>query len=151
MNDLEIRNSFFSQKMKWMVVLCGVYLTAISMAVSIMQALQNNFSIFFIAGIIGIIIGVTLILSVTLWLPKPIIVINNEFFHIHLPKQKVDGSLDWDNVTQIGIGLSYLTMATNDQKNYKINLENLRYTDLKAIKSKLIEICEAKNIPYKNV
>lgn len=150
MNDLEISYSI-SKNLKLLGIVSGIYLFGLSAGISIFHATISNFSFFFFAGIVGAVVGIVLILTVTAWQSKPIIVINNEHFHVHLPKQRVDGTIAWEDVTQLGIGLSYLTMATIDKKNYKIDLENLKYNDLRAIKTKLIEICEAKSIPYSNL
>ena len=150
MNDLIINYSI-SKKLKSFIFLSGVYLFCTSLGISIFQALGKHFSFFFFVGIIGVLLAVILILSVTVWQAKPIIIINNEQFLIHLPKQKIEGNIGWENVNQIGIGLSFLTMETDENRNYKIDLENLKYSDLRAIKTKLIEICEAKGILYKNL
>ena len=77
-------------------------------------------------------------------------VINQDEMRIRLPKQHIDGSVLWETVTELGIGLSYLTLTTTGT-NYKIDLGNLKYNDLKRIKSKLIEVCEAKSIPFGNI
>ena len=87
---------------------------------------------------------------VTIWQSDFIIEINNVEFRIKLPKQRLNGSILWETVTQLGIGLSHLTLATTGT-NYKIDLGNLKYNDLKRIKTKLIEVCEAKNIPFGNI
>lgn len=150
MNDLEINYSI-SKNIKLISVLAGLYLFGISVGVTIFQAMSKNYTFFFYAGLVGVIIGIILILSVTTWQSKPVIVIDSDQFRVHLPKQRINGTIDWVNVTQIGIGLSYITMATNENKNYKIDLENLKYADLRAIKTKLIEISEAKGIPYHNI
>ncbi|HBG40028.1 hypothetical protein [Limibacterium fermenti] len=150
MNELEIRYSI-SKKLKAASLLCGVYLLCISAGVSIFQVIAKDYSFFFFAGIAGIVIAAIMILSVTLWQSKPLIVIDNDSFRLHLPKQRIDGAIEWEKVTYLGIGLSYLTMTTSDSKNFKIDLENLKYIDLRNIKTKLIEICEAKNIPYGNL
>lgn len=150
MNELVINYSI-SKNIKALGIIAGAYLFSISIGLSIFQALQNKFAFFFFAGIVGTLLGIILILSVTTWQSKPVIVINNDQFHIYLPKQRIDGAIFWENVTQLGIGLSYLTMQTNANKNYKVDLENLKYSDLRAVKTKLIEICEAKNIPYSNI
>lgn len=150
MNDLEINYSI-SKNIKLISVLAGLYLFGISVGVTIFQTMSKNYTFFFYAGLVGAIIGIILILSVTTWQSKPVIVIDSDQFRVHLPKQRINGTIDWVNVTQIGIGLSYITMATNENKNYKIDLENLKYADLRAIKTKLIEISEAKSIPYHNI
>ena len=150
MNELVINYSI-SKNIKALGIIAGVYLLGISAGVSILQAMENKFEFFFFAGVAGVILGIILILSVTVWQSKPVIEINNDQFHIYLPKQRIDGTIFWENVTQLGIGLSYLTMQTNTGKNYKIDLENLKYSDLRAVKTKLIEVCEAKGIPYNNI
>lgn len=150
MNDLEINYSI-SKNIKLISVLAGAYLLGISAGVAVFQAMLKDYTFFFYAGLAGAIIGIILILSVTTWQTKPVIGIDSDQFRVHLPKQRINGTIDWANVTQIGIGLSYITMATNENKNYKIDLENLKYTDLRAIKTKLIEISEAKGIPYHNI
>lgn len=150
MNELEINYSI-SKNIQLTGIISGAYLFGISSGVAIFQALAKNYTFFFYAGLVGAVIGVILILSVTTWQSKPVITIDNDQFRVHLPKQRINGVIDWVNVTQIGIGLSYITMATNENKNYKIDLENLKYTDLRAIKTKLIEVSEAKGIPYYNL
>ena len=88
--------------------------------------------------------------TVTVWQSDFIVEIDNDEFRIKLPKQRINGSILWETVTQLGIGLSYLTLTTTGT-NYKIDLGNLKYNDLKRIKAKLIEVCEAKNIPFGNI
>ncbi|MDR1742840.1 MAG: hypothetical protein LBR48_03345 [Dysgonamonadaceae bacterium] len=150
MNDLIIRYSI-SKKLKAASLVAGIYLLCISMYVSILQAIDKHFAFFFFAGIAGVLFALILVFSVTVWQPKPIIVIDNEQFLIHLPRQKIDGVIAWGDVSQIGIGLSFLTLSTGEGKNYKIDMENLKYSDLRSIKTKVIEVCEAKGIPYSNL
>ena len=150
MNDLVINYSI-SKKLKSFVFLSGLYLFCTSVGISVFQAMGKHYSFFFFVGIVGILLATILILSVTVWQAKPILILNNEQLLIHLPKQKIDGEISWENVTQLGIGLSFITMETTENRNYKVDLENLKYSDLRAIKTKLIEICEAKGIPYKNL
>lgn len=150
MNELLI-NYTLSKNIKMLGIIVGGYLIGVSAGLAISQALDKKLAFFFFAGIIGIILGLIMILSVTSWQKKPMIKIDNDQFHIYLPKQRIDGAIFWENVTQLGIGLSYLTMQTNTGKNYKIDLENLKYSDLRDVKTKLIEVCEAKNIPYSNI
>lgn len=150
MNDLLINYSI-SKKLKAFVFLSGLYLFCTSVGISVFQAMGKHYSFFFFVGIVGIVLAAILILSVTVWQAKPILILNNEQLLIHLPKQKIDGEISWENVTQLGIGLSFITMETTENRNYKVDLENLKYSDLRAIKTKLIEICEAKGIPYKNL
>lgn len=131
-------------------ILAGAYLVITTLTLTVMQLINKNFAFIFYASIVGVIIGALAILIVTLWQSKTSIIINNEELNIHLPSQRIGGSILWESVTQIGIGLSYITMNT-EQTNYKIDFANLKYNDLRSIKSKIIEICEAKNIPFSNI
>lgn len=150
MNELVVNYSI-SKNIKALIIITGIYLVGIAGGVAILQALDSKFSFFFYAGVVGVIMGIIAILGATIRQPKPMLEIDNDQFRIYLPKQRIDGAINWENVTQLGIGLSYLTMQTNTDKNYKIDLENLKYNDLRAVKTKLMEICEAKKIPYSNI
>ncbi|MDR1518443.1 MAG: hypothetical protein LBS52_10255, partial [Dysgonamonadaceae bacterium] len=135
MNDLIIHYSI-SKKLKAVSLVAGIYLFGISLGISILQAMEKHFTFFFFAGLAGLLFALILVLSVTAWQPKPIIVIDGGRFLIRLPRQKINGSIAWENVSQIGIGLSFLTLSTGEGRNYKIDLENLKYADLRDIKTK---------------
>jgi hypothetical protein len=147
MRDLEINYSI-SKNLKYLAIVSGIYLFGISVGVSIFQVIAKNYSFLFYVGLVGVVIALILVLVFFLMHYKPIIVITNEHFQVCLPKQDIDGVIEWDNVTQVGIGLSYITFKTHENENYKIDLENLKHVDIRTIKSKLIEICEEKNIMY---
>lgn len=149
MNELKIRYSI-SQYIKTIAILSATYLLSMSMIIGVKQALANNFAFVFYASLVGIILGILLILTVTVWQSSVLITIDNETLDIHLPNQKIDGSITWSEVTMIGIGIAHITIDGNND-NYKIDFGNLKYNDLKKIKTKLIEICESKDIPFKNI
>ena len=109
-----------------------------------------SFKFLFYIGILGIAIAAVLILILTVWQSELIIEINSDEFTIKLPKQDINGIISWDSVSQVGIGLSYITL-TSEEENYKIDFGNLKYNDLKNVKSKLLEVCESKNIPFSNI
>ncbi|MDO5523602.1 MAG: hypothetical protein Q4G48_06090 [Bacteroidia bacterium] len=148
MEDLKIIYTL-SQRIKIPALIAGGFLFALSVGLSIFQALQDTFDFFFFVGIAGAVIGLLLILTVTIWQSNLIIEIDNDEFRMKLPNQRINGSIFWESVTQLGIGLSYLTLTTTGT-NYKVDLGNLKYNDIKKIKAKLIEVCEAKSIPYSN-
>ena len=150
MNELII-NYRISKRVQIASIVAAGYLIAISAGVIIFRILQHKIDFYFYSGLVGVLLGVLLILLVTTLQHALMIVLDNDAFHIDLPAQKVKGSILWETVTQVGIGLSYLTMHTTAGKNYKIDLENLKYKDLRDIKTRLIEICEAKKIPYSNM
>lgn len=149
MDELIIEYSI-SKRLKIMSILSGIYLSATSIALVIGQVISKNYAFVFYACIVGLILGIISILIVTIWQSKRTIVINNDELNINLPNQRINGTIMWDSVSQVGIGLSYITVIT-DETNYKIDLENIMYSDLKKIKSKLIEVCEAKSIPFNNI
>ena len=152
MNELKIFQPTVSKKIKMLILVAAVYLFVVSAILSItLYATTGEFKFYFFMGIVGLLVAAILFLSVTVWKPKPIIIITNDEFTLHIPKQKVDGIIAWEDVVNIGMGISYLSFTTNEKKQYKIDLENLKYRELLAIKTKLIEICEVKNIPYGNL
>ena len=91
-----------------------------------------------------------MILSITISQPKPLVRLNNEEFALTFPMQRLRTIVYWHEVTHIVIGLSYITMVVAEQE-LKVDLEILRYHDLKVLKSKLVEVAESKNIPYNNI
>ena len=64
--------------------------------------------------------------------------------------QRLSTTLYWNEVSHIGIGLSYITLLVAEQE-LSVDLELLRYHDLKVLKAKLIEVAESKTIPYNNI
>lgn len=76
--------------------------------------------------------------------------ISNEKIEANLSGQKKI-LIDWATVSNINIGQSYIVFFTNGgQKQRKLELAELKYNDLLAVKSKVIELCEHKNISYRN-
>ena len=74
---------------------------------------------------------------------------NNEFIEVNLPQKDVLRK-EWNEIRDVGIGISYVTLKDVNSKQYDVDLSLLKYSDLKDVKSKIIEICENKNIPFKN-
>ena len=149
MNDLIIKYSI-PQRIKVTTLLVSAFLTVLAFGLAIVEALNNRFAFYFFVGLAGIIIGILGALSVTIWLSELRIEINGNDLIIKLPKQRINGLISWENVSQIGIGLSMITITAGD-KNYKIDFGNLKYNDLRDIKTKLIEVCESKNIAFSNI
>lgn len=149
MEDLKIHYTL-PAKVKMLSLIVGGFLFALAVGISISKALSNKFDFLFYVGIAGVILAALLLLTVTVWQSDLLIEIDNDEFRIQLPKQRMDGSISLETVTQLGIGLSQLTLMTAE-KNYKIDLGNLKYNDLKKIKAKLIEVCEARSIPFSNL
>lgn len=106
---------------------------------------EGSYNYRFYLGLFYAIIGVITILKNTVWQSSPILRITNSI--IETKKIKID----WATVSKINIGLAYIVFLTNgEQKQQKLDLSELLYKDIKDVKSKIIELCEHKNIPYHN-
>lgn len=149
MEDLKIVYAL-PQKVKIISLITGGFLFVLAVGISISQALHNKLDFLFYVGVLGAILAALLLFTAAYWQSEFIVEIDNDEFRIKLPKQRIDGSILWETVSQLGIGLSHLTLTTTGT-NYKIDLGNLKYNDLKRIKAKLIEVCEAKSISYSNI
>ena len=149
MESLKIERSI-SKKVKYTAFIAGGYLLALSLALGIHQAINDKFQLIFYIGVAGAIIAILLIMMVTVWQSILTVEIDNEQIKINLPGQHIDGTVKWESVSQIGVGLSFITLST-EMQNYKIDFGNLKYNEIKEIKSKLIEVCETRNIPFGNI
>lgn len=75
--------------------------------------------------------------------------INNTEINMQMVNQKF--IIEWSRVSQVNVGISYLVFSLDGgQKQQKLDLSNFLYIDLKNVKNKVLEVCEQKNIPYKN-
>lgn len=149
MNDLIIKYAI-SKKIKMQALIVSIYLLLLTLTMAVLELTKSQYGVYFFVGVIGIIIAVSLILSVTISQPKPLIVLNNELFSLDFPLQRLNTVIPWDQVTHMGIGLSYITLDM-DEQNVHVDLDLLRYHDLKVLKSRLIEIAESRDIPYNNI
>ncbi|MGV8962650.1 MAG: hypothetical protein ACOH2V_04645 [Candidatus Saccharimonadaceae bacterium] len=149
MSELIIKYAI-SNKIKLQALTVSIYLMIMSLVIAVLEMTKSHYEVYFFIGVIGVLISLSLIISVTISQSKPLIVINNDYFALNFPLQRLRTTINWIQVTHIGIGLSYITMEVDNQK-LTVDLESLRYHDLKALKNKLIEIAEANDIPYNNI
>ena len=151
MTDLVIKYAV-STKIKLQALIVAIYLMIISLVISVQEMIKPapEYGVYFFIGVVGILIALSLIISVTISQPKPLVVLNNEVLSLNFPKQRLQTILAWEQVSHIGIGLSFITMIVDEQQ-MTVDLDTLSYHDLKTLKSKLIEIAESKDIPYNNI
>lgn len=149
MNELVIRYAI-STRLKLQALIVSIFLMIMSIYMAVVQMMIPEYGVYFFIGVVGIIISLSLILSVTISQPKPLVVIDSDEFILNFPMQRLRSTIYWSEVTHVGIGLSYVTFVVADQE-LNVDLEILRYHDLKVLKSKLIEIAESKNFPYNNI
>lgn len=121
-----------------------------SLTISVLEMSNTQYGVYFFVGVVGIILAVSLILSATISQPKPLIILNRDFFSLKLPKQRLDTIIYWEETSHIGIGLSHIVLNVQEEI-LNVDLDILRYHDLKALKSNLIEIAEARKTPYNNI
>lgn len=149
MNDLII-NYGDSKSSKILSLIIGGYSVLYGLYNGVQRALVDSFGFDFYLSIIAIVLGLILILKVTQWAPKPIVIINAESLYINMSSQKSVYTSEWINVKEIFFGISYIKIQETDGKTYSVDLSGLKYNDLKDVKARLVEYCEYKNIPYKN-
>ena len=151
MTELVIRYAI-SKKIKLQALIVSIYLMIISLVIAVGEMMKTvpEYGVYFFIGVVGILIALSLIVSVTISQPKPLVVLNNEVLSLNFPRQRLRHLISWDQVSHIGIGLSHITLNIDEQLQ-TVDLEVLKYQDLKVLKSKLIEIAESKDIPYNNI
>lgn len=147
MNELII--SYAESKTKKIIkIIVGIYFTAFTLYFVVIQLLAKQYNTLFVFALIGFVLGIAIVLTNTVMGSKPLVKIDNSAIVSNLPSQS--GEIAWADVTEMNIGMSYLLFIMNGQKQRKIDFSDLKYKDLKEVKSKAAEICEFKNIPYKN-
>ncbi|MFR9166315.1 MAG: hypothetical protein ACLVKO_08945 [Dysgonomonas sp.] len=123
-------------------VIMGAYIT-------ITQLLVPSYSFLFFFGLLLFLLSVALILILTLGQPKPLVLLNSESLTVNSP-DKVQTVVNWNDVSNVGLGLSYFKFKKHDGSEITAELSFLKYSDLKIMKSNIIEICESKNISFQN-
>lgn len=131
-------------------IIIGGYLACFTLYFCIMEAIASRFDILFFCALIGLVLAIILILSNSLWLSEPFVKIDGNTIESNPPtKNRI--TIDWARISKVNIGMSYITFAVNGgQKQLKMELSYLTYNDMVSVKSKIIEFCEYKNIPYQN-
>ncbi len=149
MEDLKIDYSE-SKGIRTINVVIFSYIALFVLYICVTEGIANRFGAFFICALVAFVLAAIMILRNTLWLPAPVVLISNERVESN-PQGKKSIVVDWVSVSKVTIGMSYFVFLVNgEQKQKKIELSDLRYEDLKTVKSKIIELCEHKNIPYQN-
>jgi len=126
------------------------YFAAFGLYLCIIEGVASRYGVFFFCALICFILAAILILKNTLWLPAPILKINNETIASHSPQRK-SMSIEWVNVSSVNVGPGYIVfLIDGGQKQRKLELSELKYEDVIKVKGMIIELCGHKNIPYKN-
>lgn len=149
MNEVII-NYKYNKGQKILSVVVGIYTVLYGAYHSIMLAMDSVYNVNFYLGIAAVVAGLALILNVTLFAPKPVFIMNQEMIYSNVAAKPTVFKTNWNTIKNVAIGLSYLRITETGDKEYNVDLSGLKYTDLKDIKSRVIEYCEAKMISYQN-
>lgn len=149
MNEIVI-NYKENKGQKILSFIVGIYLIVVGGYFAVSFLIEKVYDVHFILGLIAVIFGLALILKVTLFAPKPVFMMNSETIYSNVATKPQIFKTDWTNIKNVAIGLSYLRITETTGKEYNVDLSQLKYSDLKDIKSRIIEYCEAKVISYQN-
>ncbi|WP_029903732.1 hypothetical protein [Prevotella sp. 10(H)] len=150
MNELNINYGEISQTRKIANIITGIYLAGFTLYFTITEGIASRYGVLFFCALAGFIFATIIVLSNTLWLPGPLLKIDNNSIIIALPQQ-IKTTIDWTNVSRVNIGTSYIVFLLNgEKKQKKMDITRLTYEDVMTVKAKIIEMCEHKNIPYHN-
>lgn len=115
---------------------------------SVLLGTEGNFNLIFYLGVFCFLFGNLLALSYIFERSDPLLIINNRQILAKLSSKKKQ-TVDWASVSKVNIGSSYILFLLNgDQRQEKLELNTFMYKDVFEVKSKVIELCEAKNIPF---
>lgn len=149
MEELNI-NYGISQKHRITNIVIFSYFAGFGLYLSIREAITVGYNVLFFLALLCFILGAILILRNTVWLPSPILTMDGNRVAANTVYNK-KFAVNWVDVSRVNIGPGYVVFLVNGgQKQSKLELLSLKYEDLLAVKSKIIEICEYKNIPYSN-
>ncbi|MDH6356035.1 hypothetical protein M2132_002389 [Dysgonomonas sp. PH5-45] len=149
MNSVRIENKI-SPKLRVFMLVVGAYNVLLGFYGCVNLAMDGPLNFLFYMNLILIILGIILILMFTIWQSKPLICVDIEKITFNLPEQKPISPIEWQDITEVGIGIGSLKIITIGQKSTDIDLSALKYKDIRELKSIIVECCELKNIPYKN-
>ncbi|MDR1809466.1 MAG: hypothetical protein LBR34_03555 [Prevotella sp.] len=97
-----------------------------------------------------VLLSAAALLALTLFKPAPLIYVTGETMRFGIDRKI---SYRWENIKEVSIGISSLkielTGAGGGKTGY-IDLGKIKYNDIKALKSRIIEICEHRKIPFRN-
>lgn len=146
MSEFVINNK--SKTTYLLTVVAGAYLTVFCLYFTIIEVLGKHFGFCFFVSLIGLLLAGTLLLQ-NLLQSKALLKIDNNEIKANIASQGAI-SIEWAYVSEANIGVSYVTFLLNGKKQQKLDLSSLSYNDMRNAKNKIIELCEFKNIPYKN-
>jgi len=149
MNEFSI-NYGKSKSLKYVYLSFSILSLALGVYICITKAINKDYSFIFFYSLFLVLFAAGLILFLTKWEKSPIIKIDNESINTNFPEQKPILCY-WKDIKKINIGISSLIIETANSGNFKIELDTLIYKDLKETKSKIIELCENRNIPFSNI
>lgn len=132
---------------KTAAILSSTFLFGLSLYNIITEAIAKNYNILFFVAAIGVLLGLLVFFIFSWWQPRPILEINNQNIQVNLPKIKKQ-NIDWSAIKKVAIGGGHVKITTNSE--LFLDLAALKHSDINLVKSKIIEICDTKGIPFQN-
>lgn len=144
MEDLIIKPKS-SRITRTLALMFGATILVIGTLTATKLVLDNRYDLSFYSSVTNIALGIYFILFYSIFQHAPILSITNQ----KISTRKI--KLEWTSVSKVNIGVNYITFLLNgEQKKKDIDFSNFTYKDIKEIKSKVIEVCEQKCIPFQN-
>lgn len=110
----------------------------------------DKHDLWFYFSCITLLIGVLCLIIFSIKNDKVVLTASIDGFFPKLSSSNGSKSVLWDEVEQVIIGLNFIEVVLKTNKTLSYDLGELQYNDLKDVKSTIVEICETKNISYRN-
>lgn len=125
---------------------CGLYFLLFCGYLMFNRAVMEQFNMLFFFSLFGAFLALILFLSNTLWISDKILLkIDEVMIESNVKSNKL--RIEWVKVSKVAISESEIVFYTDGgQKEKALQLAALPYGDVNAIKEKVIELCEHKNI-----
>lgn len=149
MKDLCIDYTPKNWKIKYFSLILAIYAGILSLYLCAKEIIAGKYEFWFFS-ILGLFICAVIVSYLMLKKQtNPLVIITNESLYFNL-EEEVQQSY-WIDIKMIGIGIGMLRITQDETKSLDIDLGSLRYNDIKELKTKIIELCESKNIPFANL
>lgn len=150
MNDLTINYGISPLKKKTGLIV-GIYLIIFCGYFFVSGIMAKTYDLLFYASTAGVLSSTFIILVNTVFSNEGAILINNSRLEFNTSENTQNTPIEWTDVSRVMIGAGYITFILNaGKRQQKVELSSLKYGDVFKVKSKIIELCEFKNIPYQN-
>lgn len=150
MKDLCIDYTPKNLRMRYPSLILAIYAAIFSFYLCVLEVIAGRYNFWFFATLGLFVLAIIIIFIMLRKKANPLVIITNESVYFNLEKGKAQLSY-WNDIKTIGIGISALKITQDETKTLDIDLGTLKYNDIKKLKTRIIELCEGKNIPFANL